>query len=837
GEGARTFEDAERYFANYKNALEELAANKNAVSKKHGISVKLSALHPRFEYLHREDCVPALTEKLELLCGIAAKNKLTLTIDSEEVARIYPTLQIFENLLQNADLEGWQGLGMVVQAYHKAAPDLINLLVKKARQYDRKIQIRLVKGAYWDSEIKHAQIEGHKNYPVYTRKENTDLSYLVCAQKLLELRDILYPMFGTHNAHTVATILDMAPDKKGYEFQKLYGMGDALFNHLNKKDSSIPVCVYAPVGPHEDLLPYLVRRMLENGANSSFVNQIYKKDIAVEDIVQDFVSVIRIRESHTHPKIPLPSNIYGAGRKNSEGLNFDDPTEMESFAQNQSLMRLDKKKTTSIVNGKEVTKGTNEPTINPALNENIGEVVTFPKDKIDDVFQTAETGHKILSALTTEQRAKILEKIADQLENNRDKLIHLCVTEAGRTVQDADSEVREAIDFCRYYAMRGRQDFVEKGRALISPTGEKNLYHLTGRGIFVCISPWNFPIAIFTGQIVAALMAGNAVIAKPAEQTPMTAHAVIKIMLSAGLPKQALSLVLGDGDVGAMLVDHPKVDGVAFTGSTRAAKAINKSLADREGAIPQLIAETGGQNAMIVDSSALTEQVVDDVINSAFGSAGQRCSACRVLFLQDDIADQTINMIAGAMQSLKVGDPKNLDTDVGPLIDEESQMRLQHHKTKLDGYGQKIAQAPLTPEQKAKGCFFAPVAYEIPNLQYLDREHFGPILHVIRYAAKDIDTVLQEINETGYGLTFGVHSRIQSFINHVVDHINVGNVYVNKSTIGAVVGVQPFGGRGLSGTGPKAGGPQYLRAFATEKVVSTDITASGGNTSLVMLGD
>ena len=479
---------------------------------------------------------------------------------------------------------------MVVQAYHKAASDLINFLAKKARQYDRKIQIRLVKGAYWDSEIKHAQVEGHKDYPVYTRKENTDLSYLVCAQKLLELRDILYPMFGTHNAHTVAAILDMAPDKKGYEFQKLYGMGDALFNHLNKKDSSIPVCVYAPVGPHEDLLPYLVRRMLENGANSSFVNQIYKKDIAVEDIVQDFVSVIQSRESHTHPKIPLPANIYGAGRKNSEGLNFDDPAEMEFFAQNQSLIKLDKKKTTSIVNGKDVTKGTNEPTFNPALNENIGEAVTFPKDKIDDVFQIAKTGHKILSALTTEQRAKILEKIADQLESNRDKLIHLCVNEAGRTFQDADAEVREAIDFCRYYAMRGRQDFVEKGRVLISPTGETNAYHLTGRGIFVCISPWNFPIAIFTGQIVAALMTGNAVIAKPAEQTPMTAQAVIKIMLSSGLPKQALSLVLGDGSIGAMLVDHPKVDGVAFTGSTQAAKAIHKSLADRDGAIPQLIA-------------------------------------------------------------------------------------------------------------------------------------------------------------------------------------------------------------------------------------------------------
>lgn len=845
GEGARTAHDAQHYFDSYLGALHDLAAAKQDAKEKvrAGISVKLSALYPRYEFAKSEVCIPALSERLMALCEVAAKNNLGLTVDAEEVARLDPNLKIIENICLTMEgkpqFEKWDGFGLAVQAYQKSALAVLDKVIALAQNYNCKMQVRLVKGAYWDTEIKHAQVEGLRDYPVYTRKSNTDLSYLACAQKMLAHRDVLYPMFGTHNAHTVAAIVKMAGyNLDGFEFQKLYGMGDALYNQLIE-DQKICVCVYAPVGPYQDLLPYLVRRMLENGANSSFVNQIYNKDFDPKDIAEDPVEKSRNNKDKKHPKISLPPNLYAPARINSKGLDFDDVLETKNLLDNIAReFRYKKYKAGSLIGGKAQEQGAGYNKTNPADKSDIvGQVFDLPLESIDKVFESAKTGQKIWAQTTAAHRAETLEKIADILQENHAELISLCVREGGRTLKDAHDEIREAVDFCRYYAVQGCDIFDENGVSLKSPTGEHNIYKLRPRGIFICISPWNFPIAIFIGQIVAALMAGNAVVAKPAEQTSLTGVLIIKLMLSAGIPPEVLSLVLGDGRVGAALCEHENVEGVAFTGSTEVARSINRTLANKDGAIAKLIAETGGQNAMIVDSSALTEQVVDDVILSAFGSAGQRCSACRVLYLQDDIADKTIAMLQGAMQELSVGNPDALATDIGPLIDEEALMNVQQHKTRLSGFGKFIAEAPLDKNLNLQGHFFAPLAYEINSLSDLDKEIFGPILHVIRFKASEIDDVIAQINDTGYGLTFGIHSRIESFIRKVTRDIACGNVYVNRGTIGAVVGVQPFGGSGLSGTGPKAGGPQYLYAFATEKVISTNTTAAGGNASLVMISE
>lgn len=838
GEGARTARDAERYFEAYAGALHDLSdqvSNYDKKSKRPGISVKLSALHPRYELLKAESCVPELTEKLIKLCEIASRNGLALTIDAEEVGRLDISLRIFENICLQPQFEKWEGLGLAVQAYQKSAPAIIDFIISLARTYNRKLQVRLVKGAYWDTEIKHAQVDGHGNYPVFTRKSNTDVCYLRCVQKLLRNRDVIYPMFGTHNAHTVAAILEIAgKDKKNFEFQKLYGMGDALYNQL--VDNQL-VCVYAPVGPYHDLLPYLVRRMLENGANSSFVNQIYDRNYKPEDIAVDPVQKARDNEQRHHPKIPLPESIYSEHRKNSSGINFDDYSAVKNISDAvKKYHKTERYEAAPIIAGKEYKEGAGHPVNSPANNmDNVGRVFSAHLDQVESAFEAAKTGHTIWSSTPSDMRAKILERLATLLETNKEELISLCGREGGRTLKDASDEVREAVDFCRYYASQGRVDFSENKRKLKGPTGETNIYSFQSRGVFVCISPWNFPIAIYTGQIAAALMAGNSVIAKPASPTSLVGHYIAKLFYEAGVPPETFTFLPGNGDIGSALVSHREASGVVFTGSTSVAHSINKVLAEKEGPIARLIAETGGQNAMIVDSSALTEQVIDDVVLSAFGSAGQRCSACRLLYIQEDVADKTIVMLQGAMQELEVGSPVDLSTDVGPLINEEALMHVQQHKTRLGGFGRKIAQAPLDEKLKGQGHFFAPVAYEIDGLDLLRGEVFGPVLHVIRYKREDIDLIIDEINNTGYGLTFGVHSRIQSFIDKVTERIKVGNVYVNRSTIGAVVGVQPFGGRGLSGTGPKAGGPQYLRAFATEKVISTDTTAAGGNTSLVML--
>lgn len=836
GEGARTARDAAHYFAGYATAMEELDADRGE-GLTPGISVKLSALHPRYEVSQADRCVPELSEKLIQICRLAAKKNITLTVDAEETERLELSLEIIARAAADRETAGWQGLGLAVQAYQKRALPLLDRVLEMARRHDRKLQVRLVKGAYWDSEIKKAQVKGFPDYPVYTRKVNTDLSYLTCAQKMMAARHVIYPMFGTHNAHTVAAVLDMAGDHKdGFEFQKLFGMGDALYAQI-VENRQAPVTVYAPVGVHQDLLPYLVRRLLENGANSSFVNKVFDKNIAPEDLAADPVSVIRSHNVHTHPSLPKPENLFGVERSNSRGVDLNDNPAREALSANMHKS-IAPGYAAPIIAGKVAASKGALDSFNPVrTSEKIGSVIYTAEHQIDEAFKVAQTGYVMWSLVSSAARADILNRAADILEDHKAELMALCVREAGKTIPDALAEVREAVDFCRYYAAEGRKVLDEKGVVLPGPTGETNVLRFEPRGVFVAISPWNFPLAIFTGQIMAALMAGNAVIAKPAEQTSIIAFEAVKLFHKAGVPAAALTLLPGDGRIGAALVAHPDVAGVVFTGSTEAAQSINRTLAAKNGAIVPFIAETGGQNAMIMDSSALPEQVVDDVLLSAFGSTGQRCSACRVLFIQEEVAPKTLDMLKGAMAELRVGDPQFYASDIGPVIDEPALAALIRHRARLEGFGKVIAQTPLPDELKQRGTFFAPIAYEIPGLQYLEREVFGPVLHVIRYRAEEIDSVIADINKTGYGLTLGVHTRIDKFARKIAGAVRCGNVYVNRSMIGAVVGVQPFGGMGLSGTGPKAGGPHYLARFSTEKVISTNTTAAGGNASLVMMGD
>lgn len=837
GEGARTMEDAALYYRAYEAAIEAIGQSRGAKTDfRPGISVKLSALYPRYSFAQEDRCVPFLTSTLAALARQAAAYNICLTVDAEEVDRLETSLKIIRNVVEDITLTGWDGFGIVVQAYAKRTLPLIENLIQLARETGRHFQIRLVKGAYWDSEVKRTQIKGLAHYPVFTRKGHTDISYLACAQKLLLARDVVYPMFGTHNAYTVQAIVDMAGDNRsGFEFQRLFGMGDALYD-LVLEQEKLPVRIYAPVGVHRDLLPYLVRRLLENGANSSFVNKVFDPDIPVEDLATDPVEAALERGLYGHPAIPLPIDLF-EGRANSKGLDLDDaPTLQQTLSGIEAAFERREVFCASLIDGRTERTGSSYEVRNPAdLDELVGTAYAATEDVVVRAFAAGKKAFPAWDATPAAERAAVLNRIADLYEDNAEMLMALCVHEAGKTLSDAVGEVREAVDFCRYYAAYGAKDFDKNGGNLRSYTGESNNIMLQGRGVFVCISPWNFPLAIFTGQVVAALMAGNAVLAKPAEQTPFTAQAAVALMHKAGVPKAALSLVIGDGRIGEMLVQHKDVAGVAFTGSTGAAWSINRTLAAKNGPIVPLIAETGGQNAMIADSSALTEQVVDDVILSAFGSAGQRCSACRVLFVQEDVADKTINMLRGAMEELRLGNPQFVETDIGPLIDEEALNTLQRHKTALEGFGKFVAEAPLSDEQKRKGHYFAPIAYEIGALSDLKQEVFGPALHIVRYRAGDLPAVIREINESGYGLTFGYHTRLDSAAARAIQDVAAGNIYINRSIIGAVVGVQPFGGSGLSGTGPKAGGPYYLHRFAGEKSVSINTTAAGGNASLVML--
>jgi RHH-type proline utilization regulon transcriptional repressor/proline dehydrogenase/delta 1-pyrroline-5-carboxylate dehydrogenase len=688
--------------------------------------------------------------------------------------------------------------------------------------------VRLVKGAYWDSEIKYAQVHGLPGYPVFTRKAATDLSYLANAAKLMARRDVFYPMFATHNAYTLAAVMELAGnDQTGFEFQRLHGMGEPLYHQIVGFDAGkYPVRTYAPVGSHQDLLPYLVRRLLENGANTNFVNRLQNDKVPIDDMLQDPVDYIAALPSKPHPKIPLPADMYGSSRKNSAGIEF-----ANGHASAKLLADVEKHAAAL------AASGAGQKITDPSDSRRVIGTVNFSTR--EDIARALDAAHRAFpawNATPATGRAEVLRKTADMMERDMAELIALCVREGGKTLPDCIAEIREAVDFCRYYAAEGEKHF-GAGETLPGPTGESNQLFLEGRGVFLCISPWNFPLAIFIGQVAAALMSGNTVIAKPAEQTCLVAKKAVELLHAAGVPQDALHYMPATGEMtGQLLVPDPRVAGVCFTGSTEVAKIINKTLADRAGAIIPLIAETGGQNAMIADSSALPEQIVDDVITSAFRSAGQRCSACRVLFVQDVIADKVIDMLAGACREITLGDPINLSTDIGPVIDNDALALLQNHAARMNGEAKLVAEVPM-PQGLDHGTFFAPRAYELQSLAQLPREIFGPVLHIIRYKGDELDNVIEQINATGYGLTFGIHTRIDHTVRTATSRVKAGNCYVNRSMIGAVVGVQPFGGQGLSGTGPKAGGPHYLMRFATERTITINTTASGGNTTLVSLSE
>ncbi|WP_185825320.1 bifunctional proline dehydrogenase/L-glutamate gamma-semialdehyde dehydrogenase PutA [Xanthomonas sp. SI] len=845
GEGALTMKDAHRYLDAYRQAIHAIGRSGpngsyqgSDVFAAPSISIKLSALYPRYEHAKRARVMAELVPGVLELAQLARSYGIGYTVDAEEADRLELSLDIIEATFSDPSLDGWEGYGLAVQAYQKRTPYTIDFLADLARRVGRRIPVRLVKGAYWDAEIKRAQVEGHPGYPVFTRKQNTDVSYLACAKRMFAHSDALYPMFATHNAQTIAAVRAIA-GSKDYEHQKLHGMGDDLYAEVIPADRlGVPCRVYAPVGSHEDLLPYLVRRLLENGANSSFVNRITDEDVAIEDLIRDPVEAVSAFASIPHPKIPLPADLLRSqnhNRKNSMGANLANDNDLRALADQLNAA---------------IKPWQAAPLVPGALNASAPLDVTNPADRRQVVgrWQPADaaTVEKALANAVAAQpgwnrtpaasRATILEHAADLLEASMPEFIALCVKEAGKTLPDGVAEVREAVDFLRYYAGQARAQFGAPER-LPGPTGESNELQLHGRGVFVCISPWNFPLAIFLGQVAAALAAGNAVIAKPAEQTNLVGHAAVKLLHDAGVPEAAVQFLPGDGaTVGAALTRDPRVAGVAFTGSTETARAINRALAARDAAIGVLIAETGGQNAFIADSSSLPEAVVKDAISSAFISAGQRCSAARVLFVQDDIADKVMTMLAGAMAELKIGDPGLLSTDVGPVIDADALQILTDHAARMDREARLIAVA-TSDDGTAHGSFFAPRAYELQSLAQLQREIFGPVLHVIRWKADQLDAVIEQINATGFGLTLGVHSRIDETIERIAARVQVGNVYVNRNQIGAVVGVQPFGGQGLSGTGPKAGGPHYLLRFATEKVVTVNTTAAGGNASLLTLGD
>ena len=841
GEAALTDADAERYRQAYADAIETIGRSHKGddIFDAPSISVKLSALHARYEPGQREQVLAELCPILLDLALRAREAGIALTVDAEEAERLMLSLDVFATVLADPKLAGWDGLGLALQAYQKRAWYAIDWLAEQARASGHRIPIRLVKGAYWDTEIKFAQMEGHAGYPVFTRKPNTDVSYLACAGKLLNASDAFYPQFATHNAHTICAINQMAAGGSGeFEYQRLHGMGQELYEAVLDDESFNGHCrVYAPVGRHEDLLPYLVRRLLENGANTSFVNRIVDEKLPVDEVVTDPIAQVRAFESFAHPQIPLPVGLYGDARHNSCGINF-----AAEFEQSELIAAMQKAGTdqwqAKPMLGEKAGQSTGEshPIISPANRQDaVGTAAFADAQQAEAAVTRALAGQLGWDQRPAAERAECLERAADLIEQHRAELMALCVREAGKTLDDAIAEVREAADFCRYYAAQARREFSE-AIELPGPTGESNHLSLHGRGVFVCISPWNFPLAIFLGQIAAALAAGNAVIAKPAEQTPLIAARAVALLFEAGVDHDLLQLLPGDGRVGAALTQDPRVAGVAFTGSTETARIINRTLAAREGPIGVLIAETGGQNAMLVDSSALAEQVVRDVIQSAFLSAGQRCSALRILCVQNDIAGHLLEMLAGAMQKLTIGWPGQLATDIGPVIDRNQLEMLEAHAAKMDQTAREIARVPMPPDLP-DGHWFAPRAYEIDRIDQLEGEVFGPILHVVRYASGELDSVIDAINATGYGLTMGVHSRIDRTQDYIADRIEVGNAYINRNMTGAVVGVQPFGGEGLSGTGPKAGGPHYLHRFAVERTRTVNTAAVGGNASLMVLSD
>ncbi|MGB7256482.1 MAG: bifunctional proline dehydrogenase/L-glutamate gamma-semialdehyde dehydrogenase PutA [Pseudolabrys sp.] len=831
GEGARTAADAERYFSAYADAIDAIgkSAGNAVLPLRPGISVKLSALHPRYEALSRERVLKELVPKLLELAQLAKNHELNFTVDAEEADRLELSLEVIGSVLRDHSLAGWDGFGLAVQSYQKRAAAVIDWISDAAKALDRRLMVRLVKGAYWDTEIKRAQERGLADYPVFSRKAMTDLCYLDCVRKLLAARSRLYPQFATHNALTVASVIEDAGGADGYEFQRLHGMGEALYAELLAELPAVACRIYAPVGGYSELLAYLVRRLLENGANSSFVAVAADPSVPVADIIKRPQSWIGNPQAARHPHSPLPRDLFAPARRNSMGVEFGDSASLDALQADIADAR-GKVDAAPLIDGVAV-RGIARAVISPVDGETIGQVEEGDEAIVSAAMAAAQVGFAAWNATPVADRAAALTRAGDLIEKNRGRLIALLQAEGGKTLDDCVSEVREAADLCRYYAADARRTLVPQ--PMPGPTGESNELRYRGRGVFVCISPWNFPLAIFTGQIAGALAAGNAVVAKPAEQTPLVASEAVRLLHKAGVPASALHLVPGDGRVGALLTADARTAGIAFTGSTEVARAINRALAARNGPIVPLIAETGGINAMIVDATALPEEVTDDVIASAFRSAGQRCSALRLLCVQDDVADKIVTMIAGAAQELALGDPRDPATHVGPVIDADAKAKLDRWIAGMDSHGAVTFRWDAGRARPAKGSYVAPTMIALDSARDLKEEVFGPVLHVVRWRADELDALCDDIAASGYGLTLGVHSRIDATVERVAARLANGNVYVNRNMIGAVVGSQPFGGGGLSGTGPKAGGPNYLHRFALEQVVTINMAASGGNATLL----
>lgn len=844
GEGARTAADAERYFQSYEAAINRVgkACSNTSVRQNHNISVKLSALHPRFTESQRARCLPALQYKVLILAKLAKSYGMGMSLDAEECSRLELSMDVFQWLCSHEQLSNWDGLGFVLQAYQKRSIGVARWLVELAASRPKGFMVRLVKGAYWDTEIKIAQQLGLDDYPVFTEKAHTDLSYEACVNTLLGSKRI-FCQFATHNARTVAQVIEAAENlDNAFELQKLHGMGDLLYTLVRERYPNIPTRTYAPVGQHEDLLPYLVRRLLENGANSSFVNRFLDKQLPVDDLIADPLGKLQSSDggytlslpSSTSHSIPLPKAIFSSAPipwTASQGFDLDNRDLIAKLGAEAVAERAEKCARTLKESD---SKSRERVSCSPTNGEAVGRFRSAHHDDIEDAVRTASKAFREWSRLTAKRREQLLQNLATLLESHTLDLASLITVEAGRTLNDSIDEVREAVDFCRYYAAQA-EALMDSETELPGVTGEANRLRYHASGPWLCISPWNFPLAIFIGQITANLAVGNTVIAKPAEQTPLVALFAKNLFAEAGFPHDVLHILNGDGPtIGEQLLLDARIKGVSFTGSHATATAINRALASRPGAITPMVAETGGINCMIVDSTALPEQVIDDVITSAFRSAGQRCSALRVLYLQSDVADKMIDLLQGAMEELVLGNPCDLSTDIGPVIDRRAQLLITQHIANLESSAQRVAMAPL-PADSSTGFFVAPQAWEISALGELTDEVFGPILHVIRYDAETLPEIIDDIRASDFALTMGVHSRLHGLHERLEREALIGNLYINRDTVGAVVGSNPFGGHGLSGTGPKAGGPDYLKRLVREHTITDNITALGGNTDLFNL--
>jgi len=836
GEAALTEKDANRYYEAYQQAIKTIgnAASRDAnLYQRPGISIKLSALHPRYQEAYYDRVMAELTPKLLHLAQLAHEQGIGLTVDAEESERLDLSLDLIERVFKDDSLDGYHGFGLAVQSYQKRAFYVLDWVAELARSKKRRMTVRLIKGAYWDSEIKKSQMQGFKDFPVFTRKSFTDVSFQACARKLLTMTDVIYPQFATHNAYSVAMIMALVGDYRDFEFQCLHGMGNELYEQIVPVNKlGIPCRIYAPVGSHEDLLPYLVRRLLENGANTSFVNRIVDESAPIHTLVEDPVVKAKLLLDKIHLNIPLPKDIFKPARENSKGLDLSDRAVLSHLQAHYETMDLDNWSASPVLKDKK-SEGIAQSVMcpqNPACV--IGQVIEACDEDVDWALSKAQDAQRSWANVPVKNRADIIRKVAHLLEKNHEKIFAMLSLEAGKTWSDCIGELREAVDFCYYYAHQA-EILQSSPQQLLGYTGEINELSLHPRGTILCISPWNFPLAIFLGQVVSALVTGNAVIAKPAQQTPLIAAFAVELLLEAGVPVGVIQLLPGSGRVGARCVADERIKAVMFTGSTQTAKLINQTLAARDGDIIPLIAETGGQNAMIVDSSALLEQVTLDAIQSAFGSAGQRCSALRVLYIQEDVYPRMKSLLEGAMAELNMGCPSLLTTDVGPVIDKAAMAMLNAHVTALSKTHEIIYQCKF--DNQTDGYFVPPTLIRLDSISTLTKEVFGPVLHVITYKRDALDNVINDINSTGFGLTLGIHSRINETAMYIKDHVKAGNCYVNRNMVGAVVGLQPFGGEGLSGTGPKAGGPHYLPRLCVERTLTIDTTAAGGNASLMSL--